>query len=180
MDTKPNLLGGLKNMLVELDHFLRYRGKNRKCLSCHHLETRWEPTLLLCFCMIQFRFVYLQFAYCICLKGHVIPKEKKTHVPIPWYKLVNTGGLHKKPQRNDSYKWQYSPGPYTRNIYIYVHILIQPNDHFLKMTSFFLLTCNPQEFKGWPLPEWLKKNQPISCSWLVNLLPSLKYSTPQK
>ena len=27
----------LKNMLVKLDHFPNFRGKNKKCLSCYHL-----------------------------------------------------------------------------------------------------------------------------------------------
>ena len=27
-----------KYMLVNLDHFRRVRGENKKCLSCHHLE----------------------------------------------------------------------------------------------------------------------------------------------
>ena len=39
----PNFLVGgwtnpfLKNMLVKLDHFPKFRGENQKCLSCHHL-----------------------------------------------------------------------------------------------------------------------------------------------
>ena len=35
----------LKNMNVKLDHFPKVRYENKKCLSCHHLETNPPPML---------------------------------------------------------------------------------------------------------------------------------------